>query len=216
MTQEAKVIAGIGIVTLAIIVGGVFFFNKSSQTQSNPQSKVTDEKLLIGKDSHKIASDSAKVTIVEFGDYQCPACGAAHPVVKQILSDYQGRITFVFRNFPLPMHSNAKISAEAAEAAGAQGKFWEMHDKLYESQATWAETAKPLDLFVSYAQEFGLDTSKFKEEVEGNKYAERINKDQTDGNTLGVNSTPTFFINGEKLVGTPNYNSLKSMIDSRL
>ena len=216
MTQEVKIIAGIGIVTLAIIVGGVFFLNKPSKVSDSTQPKVSDEKLLVGDESHKIATDGAKVTIVEFGDYQCPACGAAHPVVKQILNDYQGQITFVFRNFPLPMHNNAKISAEAAEAAATQGKFWEMHGKLYETQNTWAESSKPLDLFVNYAQELGLDADKFKEDVDGNKYSDRINKDKSDGNALGVNSTPTFFINGEKLVGASNYNTLKSKIDSQL
>ena len=189
---------------------------KPKNVPDNTQPRVTDEKLLVGEDSHKVTSDSAKVTIVEFGDYQCPACGAAHPIVKQILKDYGEQITFVFRNFPLPMHNNAKISAEAAEAAGAQGKFWEMHDKLYETQNNWAESSKPLDLFVNYAQELGLDVDKFKEDIDGNKYSDRINKDKSDGNTLGVNSTPTFFINGEKLVGAPNFNTLKSKIDSQL
>lgn len=216
MTQEAKIIIGIGVVTLALIIGGVFLFNKPDQTSSSTQPQITDEKLLVGENSHKIASDSAKVTIVEFGDYQCPACAAAHPIVEQILKDYQGRITFVFRNFPLPTHNNAKISAEAAEAAAAQGKFWEMYDKLYETQKNWAGTDKPLDLFVNYAQELGLDTNKFREDVDGNKYANRINKDQADGNTLGVNSTPTFFVNGEKLTGAPSYNALKNKIDSQL
>lgn len=216
MTQEAKIIAGIGIATLAIIVGGVFVLGKSNQSSGNPLPKITDEKLLIAEDSYKIATDSAKVTIVEFGDYQCPACGAAHPIVKQILNDYPGKITFVFRNFPLPMHNNGKISAEAAEAAGAQGKFWEMHDKLYETQNAWAETANPINIFLDYAKALGLDTNKFKEDVGGNKYVGRINKDLTDGDKLGVNSTPTFFINGERLVGAPNYNSLKNKIDSQL
>lgn len=216
MTQEAKVMVGIGVATLVIIVVGFFMLNRSSRAASVAPPKVSDEKLLLGEDSHKVATDSAKVTIVEFGDYQCPACRVANPTVLQILRDYQSKVTFVFRNFPLPMHKNAQISAEAAEAAAAQGKFWEMHDKLYESQNSWAQSDKPIDLFVSYAQEIGLDVDKFKADIESNKYADRISRDQTDGNTLGVNSTPTFFINGVKLVGSPNYSTIKGKIDPLL
>lgn len=213
MKQEAKILLGIGILTMVILVGAVFLLSKSP---SENTTKLADPKLLIKEDSHQIASPSAKVNLVEFGDYQCPACGAAHPIVKRILEDYSGKINFVFRNFPLNQHQNAQIAAEAAEAAGEQGKYWPMYDKLYENQNQWAETTKPLEIFLSYAKDLGLDIARFKAAVDGNKFADRISSDQNDGLALGVNSTPTFFLIQEKIVGVPTYDQLKSKIDYQL
>lgn len=214
MTTDLKLILGIGIVTIGIIVGGVFLTSNSSQNSENQP--VADSKLLIKKDSHQTASGTAKVAIVEFGDYQCPACKIVYPTTKQIFKNYSSKINFVFRNFPLSQHSNAQIAAEAAEAAAAQGKFWEMHDKLYENQNKWADSNSPLDIFTSYAKDLRLNIEKFKNDIIGNKYAERINQDENDGNSLGVNSTPTFFVNGEMLSGSPSYEVFKQKIDFAL
>lgn len=217
MNQEAKILVGIGIATIIILVGAIFLLSKSSPAQ-NVSSASVDTKLLIRDDSHKISSNSAnlKVTIVEFGDYQCPACGQAYPITKQVLKDYSGRINFVFRNFPLPQHQNALISAEAAEAAGAQGKFWQMHDKLYETQNDWADSNQPLNIFTGFAKNLGLDVLRFQNDVSTNKYADRITQDQSDGNTLGINATPTFFINGQKIEGVMVYEDFKGKIDPLL
>jgi protein-disulfide isomerase len=209
MTQDVKVIVGIAIATLAILGGIIFFGGHSGTKPTGPAS----EKLLIRDNSNKISADGAKVTIVEFGDYQCPACGAVYPTLKQVLNDYKGKINFVFRNYPLPQHPNALIAAEAAEAAGDQGKYWEMHDKLYDNQNAWAEESKPIDIFVGYARDLSLDANKFKSDVESNKFADKITSDQQDGNDLGVNSTPTIYINGKTLDGVPDYNTIKSKID---
>lgn len=224
MTSEAKTLLAIGLVTMVILVGGVFFLSKgiSPASTTNPSNVSADNNLLIKPNSHvlstsvKGASDSARVNVVEFGDYQCPACGAAYPVTKKVIADYRDKINFVFRNFPLPMHKNAQIAAEAAEAAGVQGKFWEMHDKLYESQSTWGDSDQPMDLFVTYAQQIGIDVNKFKDEVSANKYSTVISQDQSDGNSLGVNATPTFYINGQKFEGVPGYNDFKIRIESAL
>lgn len=216
LTEEAKVLLGIGVLTLVIIIGAVFFLGKSSPTPTNTNAAPVDEKLLVRNDSYKIASDSAKVTIVEFGDYQCPACAAVHTLTKQVLKDYAGKVNFIYRHFPLPQHKNALISAEAAEAAGEQGKFWQMNDKLYETQDQWAENEKPLDIFTVFTKDLGLDTAKFQADVIANKYQDKINRDQNDGNSLKINSTPTFFINGQKLEGVSGYNDFKSKIDSLL
>ncbi len=212
MTTDIKLMIGIGIATIVIIIGAVFL-TSSSQTSDKP---IADSKLLVKSNSHKTASGSAKVTIVEFGDYQCPACGAAHPTTKQIISNYGSKINFVFRNFPLTQHKNAQIAAEAAEASNEQGKFWEMHDKLYENQGNWSDVNTPLDLFIGYAKDLGLNTDKFKNDFSTNKFADKINQDESDGVALGVNSTPTFFVNGEMLVGSPSYETFKQKIDSIL
>lgn len=216
MTQEAKVILGIGAVTLAIVISAAFFLSKPNQESSVS----ADPKVFVREDSHSYAPNPAKVTIVEFGDYQCPACAVAEPAVKEVILKYTPRkseqVNFVFRNFPLTQHKHSLIAAEAAEAAGEQGKFWEMHDKLYESQSAWAESNNPLELFVSYAKALELNTDKFKQAIESNKFANKIQQDQSDGNTLGVNSTPTFFMNGKRLEGVPSFENFKSKIDAEL
>jgi protein-disulfide isomerase len=209
---EAKGLIITGLITLLILGGGIFLLSKNNGS-SNQKPTPVDSKILVRDNSHQIATSSAKVTVVEFGDYQCPACGAAYPVTKELLKDYQGTINFVFRNFPLPQHKNAPTAAEAAEAANAQGKFWEMHDKLYETQNDWADLSNPLDKFVSYAKDLGLDTNKFKSDVKANKYEAFIQADTTDGNNIGVNATPTFFINGIGISGVPSLADFKAQID---
>ncbi len=211
MTQELKVILGIGLATLLILVVGVFLVTKSSNTQTTVTA--VDASLLIRDNSNKQVGSNSKVTVVEFGDFQCPACGSVHPLIKQIVADNKDNMTLVYRNFPLSQHANAQIAAEAAEAAGEQGKYWEMHDLLYEKQEEWSENKKPLDIFVSYANALQLDVNKFKQSINENKFAQKILADQTDGNALGVNSTPTFYIDGIKFSG--DYNNFKSQVESK-
>jgi len=172
--------------------------------------------MLIRSTSHKTTDTDTKVTIVEFGDFQCPACGAAHPIVAKLLEDYKGKITFVFREFPLPMHPNGKIAAEAAEAAGSQGKFFQMHDKLYDNQKEWAESKNPMDYFVKYAKEIGLKVDYFTNDMKSHTYNQKIQNDVTDGNALNVNATPTFFINGQMQAGGLPYDEFKAKIDAAL
>lgn len=216
MTQETKVLTGIGIATAAIIVVGAFFLggNSNSEKATPP----ADLNVLIRPDSHKISSPNAKVTIVEFGDFQCPACGVSYPVVKQLLSVYKNKIVFVFRQYPLSsVHKNAEVAALASEAAGGQDKFFEMYDLLFENQTKWSESQDPLNsYFVNYAKEIKLDVDKFKKDVNEKTYDAKIKKDQADGNSLGINSTPTFFINGQMQSGGLPYNQFKAKIDEVL
>lgn len=214
MSNEAKILTGISVVTLGIVIGAaVMFGGKSTAEKPTPP---VDQKLLVHEDSHKKGADKSKVTIVEFGDFQCPACGAAHPVVAQVLKEYGDKVTFVFRNFPLNVHKNAELAAQAAEAAGAQNKFFEMHDKLYENQEKWSEKDKALDIFVEYAKELKLDVDRFKKEVEEKKYKAKIEKDISDGNAAGVNSTPTFYINGVAQAGVMPFDEFKKRIEEEL
>ena len=214
LSQEAKVIIGISVVTISIVVGAVFFLSKPNNAEPQATERVTNTEQLLGDQKRAIKAGGAKVTIVEFGDLQCPACGAAHPVVKQVLADSEGKVNFVWRHFPLPMHRNAMLAAVAAEAAGEQGKFWEMHDMLFENQTEWAEENNAKEIFTRYAQELGLDTTKFTEALDSNFNAERIQTDQDEGIALGVNSTPTFFINGEKVNGVISYDEFMQKIDA--
>src|SRR5258708_51277 len=214
MNDEAKIIGVIGAIVL-IVFGGFVVFATKGKTNNTTATASVDTSLLIGGDCQE-TSTKAGMSIVEFGEYQCPCCGEEHPIIKEVLKQYGNKINFVFRNFPLTQHPNALPGAEAAEAAGAQGKYWEMHDKLYENQDKWSGLGNPIDTFTGYAKELGLDTDKFKKEVEEKKYNDFILKDLADGNLIAINATPTFFVNGSKIVGVPNLNELKSTIDALL
>lgn len=214
MKQEIKILLVVSAVTIAILAGAVLLLGGS--TSPNQGTKVADQTILIRADSNKMGSESAKIKLVEFGDYQCPACGAAYPVITQILSTYKNDTLFVFRNYPLSIHANSTIAAKAAEAAGVQGKYWQMYDALYQNQSTWSTSNSPIDVFTSYAKTMGLDTEKFKQDVQSNKFDAKIQEDTNDGNSVGVNATPTFYLNGKQIVGVPNYNNLKKDIDALL
>ncbi len=146
----------------------------------------------VGKRDHIQGPTDAAVTLVEYGDYECPHCGRAYPIVKAILRQMGPRLRFVYRNFPLrESHPHAEQAAEAAEAAGAQGKFWEMHDRLFERQF-----ALEGEHLIEYAGDLGLDVARFRKELGSGVYAPRVREDFRSGVTSGVNGTPTFFING--------------------
>src|SRR3989338_1605956 len=153
-----------------------------------------DENFLYGQGQNEphLGDISAKARIVEFGDFECPYCEQSFPIVREILQQYQGKIYFVFRDFPLTdIHSHALPAAEAAACAAEQGKFWEMHDKLFLNQANLEDA----DLR-KYAQAIGLNTAQFNSCFKANKYLSDINQDVNDGLGFGVRATPTFFING--------------------
>jgi protein-disulfide isomerase len=212
MTKEVRQLIIIGVVVVAVVgvVGGVAWLKKSNTP--------TATEALVRPESHLTGAEDAKVTLVEFGDFQCPACGQAEPIIEQIRKDYAGKsFAFVFRNYPLSVHPNAPEAAEAAEAAGAQGKYWEMHDTLYANQTAWADLGDPTPQFVQYAKNIGVkDVKKFETEVKATVYAAKIRADQKDGDALGVQVTPTFFLNGTKMEGVQDYATLTKKIDEEL
>jgi protein-disulfide isomerase len=147
---------------------------------------------------HVAGPDDAPVTLVEYGDYECPYCGMAHPIVKAAQRVLGSQLRFVFRNFPLAeIHPHARLAARAAEAAAAQGRFWEMHDMLFEHQ-----NALEFDELVGYAKSIGLDTTQFARELEAGTYEKRVRDDFRSGVRSGVNGTPTFFVNGDRYDGS--------------
>jgi len=154
----------------------------------------------------------APLTLVEYGDYQCPYCGAAYPVVKRVQKKLGKKLRFVFRNFPLTQaHPYAMIAAEAAEAAALQGKFWDMHDLLFEQQ-TFLEP----DIIPLWAKKIGLDVDAFGQAIQDGEISKRIKEDRKSGIRSGVNGTPTFFINGVRHDGAPDYDSLLAALESEL
>lgn len=210
MTQEAKILTAISIGTIILIIGAVIFLSKPEKTVT------VDTTKLVRENSLKTSSASANLTIVEFGDYQCPACGLAHPGIKKAISDYPGQINFVFRHFPLAQHKNAEIAAQAVEAANIQRKVWEMHDKLYESQPEWENEANAMETFKKYAGEMGMDVEKFTSDAASDPVKQKVKNDLTDGLALGVNSTPTFYFNNELYKGGISYEDFKREIDKAL
>ena len=146
----------------------------------------------VGPRDHALGPATAPVTLVEYGDFECPFCGRAYPELKQVLRRVGGTVRFVFRHFPLSEeHPHAQHAAEVAEAAAAQGKFWEMHDLLYQRQAALADE----DL-VRYARELGLDVERVRRELDAHVHAPRVKQDVVGGIASGVTGTPRFFING--------------------
>jgi protein-disulfide isomerase len=144
---------------------------------------------------HIRGNPQAPVTLEEFGDFQCPPCGTFAGFAEELLKQYDSRLRIVFRDFPLIVHEHAREAALAAEAAGLQGRFWEMHDVLYREQAAWSKAPNARELFESYAGTIGLNLDQFRKDMDGEKARERVDSDQALGDSLGVKFTPTLFIN---------------------
>jgi len=153
---------------------------------------------------------TAAVIVVQFTDFQCPSCAQHHPILERLLSEYGDRVRFVVRDFPLSQHPNAMKAAEAAEAAREQGKYWEYTDLLYRNQS-----ALQIDKLKQYASSLGLDRAKFDAALDSGKYSDKVQRDVAEGDRLGVDATPTFFVNG-RLVSDSSYAGLKSRIDAEL
>ncbi len=166
----------------------------------------------VGPDDHFQGDPKATVVLVEYGDYECPHCGRAYPIVKRVQKHLGPKLKFVFRNFPLnEIHPNAEIAAETAEFAGAGGKFWEMHDAIFDHQQSLSE-----DVLVELAGKFHLPKQGLAEALEEGTFRERVRADFIGGVRSGVNGTPTFFINGERHEGPFDYETLVAAIESRL
>lgn len=186
----------IGGATLLILIGIIVLGNKPTETELEE----VDVGSLVADHTNIRGDLGAQFTLVEFSDFQCPACSAFAPVVKQILQTFPEDVRLAYRHFPLPTHANARLAAIAAEAAGQQKSFWEYHDMLFENQQALEEE----DL-IRYAEDLGLNVERFKQDLDNDDLAQAVQRDVETGNTIGVNATPTFFLNGKKLaITTPN------------
>lgn len=160
---------------------------------------------------------NAAVTLVEYADFQCPACGTYYPIVKQVVEKYGSRILYVYREFPLTqIHKNGDLAARAAEAAGTQGKYWQMYDELYTNQNAWAEAADAQAIMESYAKDIGLDTEKWKNDIGSDAVKSKIAADVASGEAALVDSTPTFFLSGKLLDVNASVDFFTAAIDAEL
>src|SRR6516225_8545193 len=186
----------VAVALIALGSGVMLYRAKRQQQQLRPipenqaLSETTDAQSM-----HIRGNPNAPVTLEEFGDFQCPPCGSFATFSEQLLKEYDSRLRIVFRNFPLPAHEHAREAALAAEAAGFQGKFWEMHDTLYREQLAWSKAPNARELFESYAGTLGLNLNQFKKDVDSDKARERVDSDHALGDSLGIKVTPTLFIN---------------------
>jgi len=208
INSEVKMI--IGIVIICVLLLGAFIWSAPKQG-----GVTKDMNLLVRENSQMTGKFGAKVTLVEFADFQCPACATVSPFVKEVADSYKGNpdFNFVYRHFPLSQHANAMISAEASESAGAQGKFWEMSELLYKNQTEWADIKDPTEIFVNYAKTLGLDAVKFKADLDQHKFTTKVQSDLSDAIALALNQTPSLFLNGAEVT---DIGSLKSQIDAEL
>lgn len=171
----------------------------------------------VSAQDHQKGSEEALVTLVEYGDFQCPACAAYNPIVNQLAEEFGNDVKIVFRHFPLrSIHRHAQISSQAAEAAGAQGKFWEMANLLFERQKDWANVRDPRSLFAEYAEELGLNREQFESHMNSDEARNRVNADYDGGFAAGINSTPTFYIDGEKITNPQGYEPFAELIRQKL
>lgn len=209
----------IAILALIVIVFiGIFAYsNHKSNNKSNPSAL----------SQHIEGQGKAGVTLVEYGDYQCPFCGEYYATVKQVAAEFNDQIKFQFRNFPLVnIHQNAFAGARAAEAAAMQNQFWQMHDLLYvqnqayynsnQQAATWINSSDPLSVFDQYARQLGLNVTRFNSDYSSTQVNDVINADEDEGNKLGVNATPTFFLDGKKIQPTNTVSSFESAIKAEI
>jgi protein-disulfide isomerase len=214
LSTENKILIGIVVVTVALLGGGVYFLTKGSTTPATADVPV--EKTLNQQLAKTKGNQNAKVKIVEYADFECPACAASKPIVDKVLETYKDQVYFEYHYFPLPVHKWGRDSAAAGEAAAQQGKFWEMYNVLYTKQPEWTGKDNGKDLFAKYAQDLGLDTVKYAAAVNDGAVKDKIQQSINKGNELGVNATPTFFINGKRYEGGLPFDEWKKIIDAAL
>lgn len=167
-----------------------------------------DLKVPVGNDDHCAGEESAAVTLVEYGDYECPDCGRAYPIVKQLQKHFGDKLRFVYRNFPLPQHEFAETASETAEFAGSKGKFWEMHDTLYEHQDEFSDS-----FFVDIAEQVDLSSAALERALDNGTFTDKIEDDINSGEQSGVRGTPTFFLNGKRHDDSYDFDTLKAAIE---
>ncbi len=202
------------LIWLGAIVGlGAIFFLMYFFVWTNPGDTGRVYDIQLHDSDWKRGSPEAKVVLVEYSDFQCPACAVYSPIIEQLLKDYPDGILFVYRHFPLTqIHKNANLAAYAVEAAGKQGKFWEMYEKVFQNQRAWSESDKARELFVQYANELVLNTEWFLRDIDSPETKDKVSKDYQSGLLYQIDGTPSFFVNGKKIQNPAGYEAFKKII----
>lgn len=218
----------IAIVLLVVVIGGVWLYNSSSTTNTPAANQANQAKPAAvnippgaSLGVNMIGSPDAAVTIEEFADYQCGACASVHPVLKELQGVYAGNknFRFIFRHYPLGIagHDKSYEASVATEAAGLQGKFWQMQDQLFRNQQAWTSNPNYRQLWVEYAGAIGMDVEKFKTDIAGIQTKERVDQDMQRGRAMAISSTPTVLVNGNPVPFQQlNITSLRQIVDTEI
>lgn len=203
---------GIGLV-LALAVGAMFYGGNNRVDISGVSA---DLRPVDATDWTRGDAETARAELIEYSDFECPGCAAYYPVVKLLEEEFAGEIVFAYRHFPLTsIHMNATLAARAAEAAGKQGKFWEMHDELFSGQASW--TGKPArEIFAGYARILGLNVERFLADMDSAEAKEKVARGEAEAVALKLSGTPTFFLNGKKLPPVRSYEEFRDIVAAEL
>src|SRR5438128_540780 len=204
----------VALVGLLAVGGGAFLYR--AKRSGNPTPKISKtETLPSGESIHALGPADAAVTLEEFGDFQCPPCGMLSEPINQLQKQYNLRV--IYREFPLPVHAHAKEAAFAAEAAGRQGRFWQMHDLLFREQAVWSKSTDARALFNAYAGMLQLNLDRFKKDMDSSEVQQQVELDQHRGTAIGVKNTPTIFLNNEAVPGNEsNPDQLPALVEAAL
>ncbi len=200
------------VIVIAVIAGSVgsMLFVGGGNPAGNQTAILTDS---ISQTDWFLGKNDAKVVLVEYGDYQCPACAAYHPFTKQIVQEFGDNISFAYRHFPLrSIHKNADITAQAAEAAGKQAKFWEMHDLLYKNQKSWEGASNAEEIVIGYAESLKLNIDQFKIDLNSKAIKDKVENDFQSGLRAKVQGTPTFFVNGKSIQNPLSYDEFRGIL----
>jgi protein-disulfide isomerase len=212
MSGDTKLIIGIVISTVVLLTGAVFFLRGSGDISEVISESQTVRQINIRDDGYNVKGlMNAEVILVEFSDFECPACKATAEILRQIVNQYGERVKLVYQHFPLSQHSQATPAALAAEAAGRQGMFWEMHDLIFRKQDELAS-----DKYIEWAGELGLDVEQFKSDFENENLRQNVLRDLAEGNRMGITGTPTIYINGVKYEGDRSLLAMGSAIEFEL
>lgn len=197
---------GVGWLVISVVVLAVGLYLK-------PVKPRVDQAVLLRNTSHQIAAPQAKITVVYFVDYVCEACAYSQKLVKRLLADYHGKINFVLRQYPIESHKNSFTASLVVESAGAQGKFWEMHEALLERQKDWVDASDPMPIFLDIAKNLNLNAAKLRKDVENKQGEESVNGDIADAESLGVKGAPSIFIDGKNEGYIETYSELSKKVD---
>lgn len=214
-------VGGIALLAVAVVYGVVLITHSRSKAASGSNLELVQMQFDPSHDSLGMVSgsDKARVTVREFADFQCPACGGFEPVIQQMRKDYvdTGKVRFVFFDFPIEdLHKNAVMASQFARCAGDQNKYWPMHDSLYANQAQWADMKDPLDTFLGYSGKLGLDGNRMLGCIRAGTTHQDVMRSEAYGDALGLHGTPTFAVNDQAYVGGVGYPDLKALIDAQL
>ena len=198
------------------ISGIIFLVSKSADLNGGGVSLPAS--LIFAEDDWLKGGEKAELTLIEYSDFQCPACANFHPIINKLADDFNNDLKIIYRHFPLPQHKNAVLAAKAGEAAGKQRKFWEMSGLIFNNQDEWSEESgqNARDIFKKFASELNLDIAQFENDLESEEIKKSIDDDYKNGVKLGINATPTFFLNGKKITNPRSYEEFKEIVSEEL